>query len=726
VSVLGDHSFIDVTAGASHSLGLKDDGTVWMWGSGGNSQMGNPLDTAQKTSPVLLVGQTVTTTFADICVGDWHTIGVCPDKTIMAWGWNNSGQLGVGDRTERHSPVTVLGNHSAAAVAAGEQHSLILKADGSVWAWGLNNVGQLGDGSTTSKSSPISVLGGHSFAMIAAAHESSAGLKSDGSLWTWGDGDNYRSGHGDLAHKSTPTQVIGGHVFRKVAVGDGGFMGAIDDSGRIWMWGVGSAGQLGNNASQQQSIPQVVYGNYAPHTFTSIYAGPNFNLATRSDGTLWSWGVGSNGQLGNNDTSSTRSPVSVVGNHSFIKATATMFYGSVVNNASLALKADGTCWAFGASQFVDGTNRSSPVAVAIGRSFIDIAGHSGGFAGLGSDGRVWTWGNDSLILAHATGTTPQSVPGVLATKMAFGSNHGIALKADGTLLSWGSNAFGCLGIGNTLATSVPTSVLGNHTFAAVAAGFQHSAALKADGSAWCWGNNSNGEVGDGTTTHRSSPVSVVGNHSFVEVKAGFQYTIALKSDGSVWGWGNNSNGNVGDNTLTNRSSPVIIGNWPYPGSFAALSAGLSSFGLKSDGKLYGWGQNGSASLGDNSNTDRSLPTAIYGVENAHSFVDIACGASHTIALDSNGAVWGWGSGSLGQNGIGSGVQYASSSIPVLMPGQRKFVSVSAMGNRSAGITNDGCLFAWGDVKATEALDGGDQITSAKSVPVSVTRIFSGQ
>jgi alpha-tubulin suppressor-like RCC1 family protein len=353
--------------------------------------------------------------------------------------------------------------------------------------------------------------------------------------------------------------------------------------------------------------------NYGTDPYTAIRGGNSHSLALKADGSVWSWGNNGNGQLGDNTITTRSSPISVIGGHSFIKLQCS-------SNASysLALKADGSAWAWGINttgQLGDGTiiNKSSPVSVVGGHSFVEING---------------------------------------------GGSQVIALKADGSAWTWGGNGAGQLGVNNILNTSAPVSVVGGHSFIQVAAGGNTTMALKADGSVWCWGDAANGRLGDNTVVAKSSPVSIVGGHSFVDISAGSLHFAARKANGEVWTWGTNvgNNGQLGDNTVISRSSPVsVVGGHSFTKIFAG---GNNNLALKADGSLWSWGANGNGQIGDgttNAAGGKSSPVSVVaGVFN--NFTSAACGTSFALALDSNNEFWAWGAGSFGQLGFNDNLE----------------------------------------------------------------------
>ncbi len=171
VLVVGNHSFMAVSMGGGTTLGalgfmaaLKANGQVWTWGSGGGGALGDNT-AANKSSPVLVVGNH---SFLAVSCGGTHTIALKADGSVWAWGDNTAGGLGDNSTTNRSSPVLVVGAHSFVEISCGYQYSAARKADGTIWTWGVNTAGQLGDNSTTSRSSPVLVVGGFSFTQIAA------------------------------------------------------------------------------------------------------------------------------------------------------------------------------------------------------------------------------------------------------------------------------------------------------------------------------------------------------------------------------------------------------------------------------------------------------------------------------------------------------------------------------------------------------------------------------
>lgn len=330
---------------------------------------------------------------------------------------------------------------------------------------------------------------------------------------------------------------------------------ALKSDGSVWTWGSNSLGSNGDNSVANRSSPVSVVGN---HSFEHIGEFTYRNkFAIKEDGSAWGWGNGNFGRLGTNSAISRSSPVSVVGNHSFI----------LINPYNPhALKADGSMWCWGYGGYGGNgdnttTNRSSPISVIGDHSFIDASG------------------------------------------------YGLALKADGSAWGWGNNAHGKLGDNSSTFRSSPVSVIGGHSFVKVCDSIEFGTGIKADGTVWCWGRNQYGQLGQNDMISRSSPVSVIGGHSFVEFTIGIVwYAVGRKSDGSLWSWGYNLFGQLGDGTASNRSSPVrVIG-----GLFTKLGNN-GRIAQKNNGSLWSWGFNGVGNVGDGTTTSRSSPVKVIGL-----------------------------------------------------------------------------------------------------------------
>ncbi|MBM7569509.1 RCC1 domain-containing protein [Paenibacillus sacheonensis] len=347
-----------------------------------------------------------------------------------------------------------------------------------------------------------------------------------------------------------------------------------------------------------------------------VAGGRGHGLALKQDGTVWAWGLNYNGQLGEDQFYDRYTPIQVQRLGSVIAIAAG-------NEHSLALDSDGTVWAWGnnaSGQLGDGSGspglgRYAPNQIKNFSSVVAIDSGANYNLALKSDGSVWAWGANSFgQLGNGTTIerhTPVQVQGLdSVVAISAGTEHSMALKSDGTVWAWGNNTSGQLGDGTTTHRYVPVQVQGINSAVSIATGGSHSLAVKSDGTVWAWGNNTFGQLGDETTIERHTPVQVQGLGSVTAIAAGIRggHTLAVKSDGTVWAWGNNASGQLGDGSNINRSSPVQVTNLD---SVSAITAGTShSFAVKRDGTVRSWGLNNYGQLGDGSKTSRSSPVTI--------------------------------------------------------------------------------------------------------------------
>jgi alpha-tubulin suppressor-like RCC1 family protein len=347
-----------------------------------------------------------------------------------------------------------------------------------------------------------------------------------------------------------------------------------------------------------------------------LAAGLGTTYQLREDRTLWAYGENDEGELGDgSDAFFKPSPVQTVG-LTQLKAVAAGW------NHALALKQDGTVWAWGSNRFGqlgDGTldSRVRPVQVVSLSHVVAIAAHD---------------------------------------------SHSLAVKEDGTVWAWGRNSTGALGDGTAEQRLLPVQVIGLVGVKAVSAGVAHSVALKEDGSVWSWGNNGCGQLGNGTTVSSLTPVQATGLWGMTAISAGYCHTMALQQNKTVWTWGSNHAGQLGDGTTTFRPTPLQVPGLTLVTSISASKLDASVV-TREDGSVWAWGINSYGQLGDGTTAGRSVPTKVPGFSGA---VAVAAGGYHTVVLKQDGTVWGWGGGGSGELGTGGTGQ--GSLTPVQAPG----------------------------------------------------------
>ena len=265
VQVTGGFSWCQISAGGVHSLGIRNNGTLWSWGSNGSTGILGLNAFATPTcvsSPVQVCGGF--TDWCQISAGlSHHSLAVRTNGCAYAWGCSACGQLGNNSAfTNRYSPFPIYGNLSNwCQVSAGCRHSLGVTTDGAAWAWGFNSAGILGDNTAINRSSPVSVAGGFTdWCRVAAGRRSSLGLRCDGTLWAWGCNQFGEAGDGTTTDRSSPVSVVGGFT-NWCKIGSGGYHNAgVRTNGTAWAWGYGGQGRLGTNNTISRSSPVSVVG----------------------------------------------------------------------------------------------------------------------------------------------------------------------------------------------------------------------------------------------------------------------------------------------------------------------------------------------------------------------------------------------------------------------------------------------------------------------------------
>jgi alpha-tubulin suppressor-like RCC1 family protein len=353
-------------------------------------------------------------------------------------------------------------------------------------------------------------------------------------LWIWGDNTYGESGDGTNVSKSTPvTTFAGGTNWKSIACGNTRTV-AIKTDGTLWTWGKNVSGQLGDNTFVARSTPVTTFAG--GNNWKSVASGYEHAAAIKTDGTLWTWGVNGDGRLGNNTTTVINTPVTtILGGNDWKSVAGGNYY-------TIALKTDGTLWTWGRNsegQLGDNTaiSRSTPVTTFLGgNNWKSVAGFGFHTVALKTDGTLWSWGRNNYGQLGDNTTTDRSTPvttflgGTNWKSIATGGYHTLAIKTDGTLWSWGANISGQLGINDTTSRNTPvTTIAGGTDWKSISSGYRFSLAIKTDGTLWIWGSGGSGQLGNNTFVTRSTPVTTfLGGNNWKSVAGGLNHTIAIR------------------------------------------------------------------------------------------------------------------------------------------------------------------------------------------------------
>ena len=499
-----DYDWEFVSAGGSHTLAIRKDGSLWAWGCNMYGQLGDGTGggalyweemnfwtllrwgredaNRNRSAPVEVVVPQFH--FEDdehpawvyVSAGGRHTVAVKDDGSVWAWGNNRMGQLG-GSHWNMHTyPIRILNWYSVSpdgyiippqalknnrgSVSAGGDHNVAIKEDGSLWTWGANRSGQLGNETGFSVGSPNRIMVETSdWVFASAGWEHTVGFRADGSYWAWGqnqhgqvgqrpppalpsddNGIRGRSSHGEmeggyrwygLIH--TPIQIETAS-WASVSTG-GAHTAAIKTDGSLWVWRayVDIDNMSGNSTATYRNAPI----RMATTNWASASAGESHVVAIKMDGSLWAWGANEYGQLGDNTTTHRNAPAPV------LTPFTDWIYISAGGRHTVAIRNDDSLWTWGSNQrgqLGDGTglNRSTPVPVNTFSRYLD-----------------WDYFDSTSVGWRS---------------VSAGGRHTVAIRTDGSLWAWGHNEHGQLGIGNITNQITPSRVGSDTTWEIAVAG----------------------------------------------------------------------------------------------------------------------------------------------------------------------------------------------------------------------------------------------------------------
>ncbi len=545
-----DQDWVDISCGPDFMVALKSNGSLWAWGRNRN------------TSPTQIETDT---TWIAISSGKERSLGIKADLSLWLinsggtqvidngqwkasskgnytdYGIKNDGSLWTWNNTNR-TPVQVGSNSDWKTLDCSHlNHALFVKNNGTLWAVGTNNFGQLGDNSITNKTTPVQIGTANNWEKVIAGSMYSLALQTNRSLWGWGRNNHAQFGNGK--NKNTPQPLDTTMLWRKATSStayQSGHTLAIKDDGTLWAWGQNNDGQLGNGSTYTHAVLPIQIS--ADTTWHSIANGFFFSVATKTDGTLWTWGRNGRGQLGLGSFIFRKTTPTQVGTDS----TWTMV--SAGSEFALAIKNNGTLWAWGYNyngQLGDGTTTTRHTPIQVGTD------------------TNWVYIN-------------------------AGAKHSFGIKSDSTLWSWGSDQHGQVGRNGNL--RVPMQI-GTDKWITVHGGGMHSVGVKSDSTLWSWGRNLYAQLGDGTTSSKATPNQIDTLHRWTNVAAGYEHSLAIQNDGSLWAWGRNNAGQVGDSVSYNiLLSKTFIPTKIAVGSWTNINGGpINSIAINSNNHMYTFG-----------------------------------------------------------------------------------------------------------------------------------------
>jgi alpha-tubulin suppressor-like RCC1 family protein len=530
---------------------------------------------------------------------------------------------------------------------------------------------------------------------IANAGVSSCGAQTvfvhpDGSVWGVGMNANGSLGDGSLSARTgvVRMQVASGQLAGAVKAACGTHHTAVlKADGTVWTVGLNSSGQIGNgNTVRQTKAVQVATASGPLTGVLNVVSGGAHSLALSGTSEVWGWGGNNAGQLGIDSLVNQRLAVKIPSLTGVIHVAAGASH-------SYAVKSDGTVWAFGNNangQLGNTTTTTSKIPVQV----------------LSSQGGPLT--------------------GVV--RAAAGLSHGVFLKSDGSVWAVGLNSSGQLGDGTATqrlaAVRVQGSVPGFEPIRSIAAGDSHTLFLHSDGGVWAVGSNSNAQLGDGTRSNRSKAVKVSAPAAVSFIAAGAVRSFAVQENGTLFAWGDNMHGTLGLPEPGFEWSWTTLPEWPVSTRMALGSS--HSLWVKADGSLWALGRNNYGQLGNGLNADSMAAVRVQTATGDLAGVsDTSAGTWHSLALGKDGRVWAWGHNGNGRLGDGTTTDRSKAVAVLDAAGPLTGVSAISAGDAFGLALRQGAVMAWG---ANSAGQLGDATTVARSkaAPVqAATGVLSG-
>jgi alpha-tubulin suppressor-like RCC1 family protein len=369
--------------------------------------------------------------------------------------------------------------------------------------------------------------------------------------------------------------------------------------------------------------------NYKPNinittSFKSIYAGNLRSCAIMNNNVFRYWGNDSSYHFGSGTASQTLPTISndIHSSNGFWRNIQSM---ATTNTTSIVLLKNGTIQTRGSGQLgIDTPNNGNSFRGVVNipnlNNVIEITAGNNFVLALLNNGTIKSWGNNSNGQLGNNSTINSLIPINVSninniTKIASHESalHSLALLNNGTVMAWGINSNGQLGINNTTQQLIPTLINNLNNVISIAVGGNHSLALLSNGTIMAWGLNTSGQLGNGNNTQQNVPTQVLNINNAIAISAGNDFSLALLSNGTVMAWGNNTNGQLGDSTNISKSTPVLISNL---NNVNIITAGSShSLALLNNGTIMAWGMNNNGQLGNNSTTNSNIPINVLLISN---------------------------------------------------------------------------------------------------------------
>lgn len=708
-----------VGQGYGNTITLKEDGTVWATGKNDYGQLGVGDTTNRNTSVQVKIDEnTYLENVIKIDVTDDSTIALTKTGEVYAWGKNENGELGVGDKTYRSYATRVKGINgngyleNIIDIASGETNGYAIDKNGNVYGWGYGGYNQIDD-TATSKVYPTKMSDCTNAISVSAGDCFMAFIQANSNSCVRGYNRYGQRGNGTTADTPTGTCIVGNDI-NKICAGNDSTL-IIKEDGTVWTSGRNQYGELGVGDTSNRTT----YTKLTLEDGTEIkakYGELNSSITTilGKDGKVYTTGYNGYGQL-SNGTTTNASKLKPMLNEDGTEVTDAILIktgemSDTDRNTGIVRK-DGTVWVSGDNTYGQIGNSGNTSATYLSKMGDGFLNYPEKVITVGVDKSqkinplLFNIQDDMNVYTDSTtkvGTLnyeieDSNVAELTTLGMITGKQQGITkIKVTDT--------------STKRTTSIWVKVV-NDSNIQVSLGYKFSLALKQDGTVWSWGQNNNGELGLGNTTEYSEPQQIIDiKEKITDVKTGYYHSIALTEKGEVYTWGYNGNGQLGNGTREDSLVPVKVTGLENIAKIDAYK--YITIALTQNGEVYVWGSgygakpvklnftrkiidvSGNLVLAENRKAYNLDETKSYGKD----LIKVVAGYNHYLGLTSDGEVYAWGSNSYGQLGNGNNTS-SSTAVKVVTPDGKSnmtnIVDISAGDSYSIITDKDGKVYTFG-------------------------------
>ena len=717
-----EETIVEIAVGNNHVLALTEDGNIYGWGLNDKGQVGNGTNANQlaKATVINIYGNELSKIIRVEAHGD-NSFAINEDGEVYAWGKDFGSKAtkltdlenvidvstsyfvkadGTAYRMANLEKLTIVGQ--VRAMDEGYDHSVFLTTEGKAYGIGSNDYGQLGNGSTDIAANAVVAIRKDENNLLENITQIEAGdrytliLTSDGSVYTSGLNENGKLGT-DLETISVVTPIKNNNISNAMIISAGNDHAVVAKTdGSVYSWGKGNVGQLGNRLTKDSIIP-VMVGQY-------IIRMDKKNIV-----------------LGKTDTEIVKAKVNyfnilkedIIDINSISKNTQVARIRKL-NDNDASLTEDEIAKGYKAFE-IEGVKAGTTNIVLTeqetnsnGIIQIEVLPESGIIISpmvetvsnhtvtLKTNGTVWTYGQNEYGQLGTGDTANYDEPkqvefpeGTVIKQIAVGEYHSVALDTEGNVWTWGRNNY--YQLGNTGSDSnTPVMVTGIPKVTHIASGTNSVMCVTENNKLIAWGQNAYGELGIGQNINKITPTIINGVHDVLDVQGGKNHYLVLKTTGELFTVGSNLYGQLGLD-LGERTRINTFENIPSNLKYGSISTGWSSnVAITIDGTAYCWGQNTFGNLGNGTKDNITSLTQVSGINGV---VEADVGKTHTILRDYNQEVYLAGTNANGQLGDGTKDNNFSFTKNLNID---DVLRVAAGNTYTAVMKKDGTVWAWGD------------------------------